>query len=91
MEVDGRTLQMGVGLDGSYRITPGVALDSYREDNRVAVKARWQNDRLIVDWHEIGEPLRIEASLMFEQDKVLAIINYLPMGRISHLEGRWGE
>ena len=87
MEIDGRTLKMGVGLDGSYRITPGVALESYREDNRVAVKARWESDRLIVDWHEIGEPLRIEASLMFEKEKVLAIVNYLPMGRVSHLEG----
>jgi hypothetical protein len=87
MEIDDLTLQMAVGLDGSYRITPGVALESYREDKRVAVKARWHNGRLIVNWHEIGEPLRIETALMFEQDKVLAIVNYLPMGRISHLEG----
>jgi hypothetical protein len=87
MEVGGRTLQISVGLDGRYRVTEGVAIDSYREDNSVAVRARWEGDRLIVDWHEIGEPLRTETSLMFENDKVLAIFTYLPMGRISHLTG----
>ena len=87
MQVEGRTLQMAVGLDGTYRITPGVAMDSHREDNSVAVRARWQDDKLIVDWHEVGEPLRIETWLKFEDNKVLAIVRYLPMGRISHLEG----
>ena len=87
MQVDGRTLQTAVGLDGSYRVTPGVAIDSHREENAVAVRARWQDDRLIVDWHEIGEPLRVESTLMFEDNKVLAIVKSLPMGRISHLEG----
>jgi hypothetical protein len=87
MEVDGRTLQIAVGLDSSYRITPGVVQGSYRENNKVAVKARWQNDTLIVDWHEIGEPLRFETSLMFEKDTVVGIVKHLPMGTISHLEG----
>lgn len=91
MQVEGRTLQMAVGLDGSYRITPGVALDSHREDNAVAVRARWHDERLIVDWHEIGEPLRIETTLMFEDNKVLAMVTHLPMGRISHLEGTMAE
>lgn len=91
MQVEGRTLQMAVGLDGSYRVTPGVALDSHREDNAVAVRARWHDERLIVDWHEIGEPLRIETTLMFEDNKVLAMVTHLPMGRISHLEGTMAE
>ena len=87
MQIEGRTLQMAVGLDGTYRITPGVAMDSHREDNSVAVRARWQGEKLIVDWHEVGEPLRIETWLKFEDNKVLAIVIYLPMGRITHLEG----
>ena len=91
MQVEGRTMQVAVGLDGTYRITPGVAMDSHRDDNSVAVRARWQDGKLIVDWHEVGEPLRIETALKFEDDKVLAIVRYLPMGRIGHLEGTRAE
>ena len=88
MDVDGQSLQLRVGLDGGYRITPQAALDSYRPENRVAVRARWEGELLIVDWHEIGEPMRIETSLMFQENSVSAVVKYLPQGRISHLEGR---
>lgn len=49
------------------------------------------DERLIVDWHEIGEPLRIKTWLMFEDNQVLAMVTHLPMGRISHLEGTMAE
>ena len=88
MEVDGQTLRMRVGLDGRYRITPRAALESYQQDNKVALKAHWEDDGLIVSWHEIGEPMRVETSLRFDNDKVAAIVKYFPQNRISHLEGR---
>lgn len=87
LEVDDQGLQMRVGLDGRYRITPRAALESHQEDNRVAVKAHWENDRFIITWHEIGEPMRVETSLMFENDRVAAVVKYFPQGRIIHLEG----
>lgn len=79
--------EKSIVLDGRYRFAPQIALESYQEDNKVALKAHWEDDGLIVSWHEIGEPMRVETSLRFDNDKVAAIVKYFPQNRISHLEG----
>lgn len=81
-------LDLSVGLDNVYRISKNMKWGIKPENNTLALKGQWlDNNRFIIDFHEVGEPFYFDIEMIFENDKLKANFTWQPIDWQFNLKG----
>ena len=82
------TLDLAIGMDNVYRVTEKVKWGMKSDNNILALKGKWVNERkFTIDFQEVGEPFYFDVELEFDEKNVTALFNWQPIGWEFKLQG----
>ncbi len=74
-------LDLSFGMDDVYRMTHDADWGMRTDGNTYGLRGRWaDDDKLILDFHEVGEPFYFDVELTFENDRVEGTFTWQPLG-----------
>lgn len=74
--------QLALGLDGLFRVTPTGEFGRLPHDNHIALRGNWLDaNTLVMELVPVGEPLHMDLTLTFVNERVMIKAHLRPTGR----------
>lgn len=82
------SLDLKIGLDNVYRVTEKVKWGIKPDNNTLALKGRWVNEKkFTIDLQEVGEPFYFDVEIEFDEENITASFTWQPFSWKFLLEG----